>query len=60
MIKDSQITIRTSSELKNKAEKILKNLGLNHSDAINIFYNQIVSKNGLAFPLKLQKEKKTK
>lgn len=32
---------------------ILKGLGLSHSDAINIFYNQIIHNNGLPFEVKI-------
>jgi DNA-damage-inducible protein J len=56
MSKTSVINIRTDKELKDKAESILKKLGISPSQAINIFYSQITIHNGLPFDLKLPEE----
>lgn len=53
MSKAVQINIRTNSDLKSEVEDILKKLGLNHSQAVNIFYNQILLNRGLPFEVKL-------
>ena len=53
MSKAVQINIRTTVDLKSNVEYILKKLGLNHSQAVNIFYNQILLNNGLPFEVKI-------
>jgi len=54
MIKESStLTVRTDKELKNKVGKILKELGLNHSTAINMFYHQVLSYEGIPFPIRI-------
>lgn len=51
--KDSVIRVRVESELKADVEKIIKPLGLNYSEVINIFLNMIKLNNGLPFPVKI-------
>jgi len=54
MIRESStLTVRTDKELKNKVGKILKELGLNHSTAINMFYHQVLSYEGIPFPIRI-------
>lgn len=48
-IKSSNVAARVEPELKEQAEKILSNLGIPASTAINMFYRQIVLWNGLPF-----------
>ena len=50
----AMIRARTDPELKGKAEKILRKLGVSPSDAINIFYNQIVIHKGIPFEIMLE------
>lgn len=50
----TNINVRTETELKNKAEKIFEDLGLNMSVAINMFLKQTVRENGIPFSLKLE------
>ena len=50
----TNINVRTDSDLKNKAEKIFEELGLNMSVAINIFLRQTIRENGIPFSLKLE------
>ncbi|MCL5408754.1 MAG: type II toxin-antitoxin system RelB/DinJ family antitoxin [Candidatus Omnitrophica bacterium] len=53
MAKTAMIRARTNEEIKTKAEKVLQQIGLNSSEAINIFYRQIILNNGLPFPVKI-------
>ncbi|HSL88066.1 MAG TPA: type II toxin-antitoxin system RelB/DinJ family antitoxin [Ignavibacteriaceae bacterium] len=53
MNSEANIQTRIDGRIKNKAGKILANLGLNHSQAINIFYRQIILRNGIPFSLEL-------
>jgi DNA-damage-inducible protein J len=56
MSKSVYINIRTTNELKTKAEDILKNLGLNMSAAVNLFLKQLVNYRGIPFDLKVPNE----
>ncbi|MCL2322974.1 MAG: type II toxin-antitoxin system RelB/DinJ family antitoxin [Oscillospiraceae bacterium] len=49
----AQISIRMDEELRKQTDKILNELGLNLSSAINIFARQIVRIRGIPFPLTL-------
>ncbi len=49
MSKTTMITARVDPTLKRKTEKVLKNLGLTTSQAITLFFNQIVLRQGLPF-----------
>ncbi len=53
MSKTAMIRVRTEPELKEKAETILYELGLNQTDAINLFYRQVVLQHGLPFSIKI-------
>lgn len=53
MNSEANIQSRIDGRIKNKAGKILARLGLNHSQAINIFYRQIILRNGIPFSLEL-------
>lgn len=53
MIKAENIQTRIDGKIKQRAGRILSKLGLNHSEAINIFYRQIIIKNGIPFSLEL-------
>lgn len=55
MSKTAQLNIRTNIEVKNKVEQIFKQLGLTHSEAIEIFYRQVILNEGLPFEIKLPK-----
>lgn len=43
------ITIRTNAKVKKDAMRVLKNLGLDLSTAINIYLVQVVEKKGIPF-----------
>jgi len=52
-MKTTKINARIEQEIKEQAEKILHDLGLNASHAIRAFYKQIILNNGLPFELKI-------
>ena len=47
--KTTGLYIRMNPEKKEKAEAILKQLGLNSATAINMFYDQIILRKGIPF-----------
>lgn len=51
MVCMSTIQVRTNDKTKRKAQKILKNLGLDLSSAINVYLVQIVVYGGIPFPI---------
>ena len=53
MAKSATIYVRIEPELKEQAESILATLGISASNAITMFYKQIVLNNGLPFEVKL-------
>ena len=53
MAKDANLSIRVDKEVKEKAEEVLKRLGIPMSSAINIFLNQIIIRQGLPFDVKI-------
>ena len=54
--KDSMIRARTTKKLKESAERVLRRIGMSPSQAINIFYTQIVLCKGIPFPLNLEED----
>lgn len=48
------IRARIEPKTKNKAEEILRNLGLNPTQAISLFYYQIILKKGIPFSVDLE------
>lgn len=48
---DVQITIRVDRELKENAENLFSNLGLNMSTALNVFLRKAVNERGIPFSL---------
>lgn len=53
MQKDAFIRTRISSGLKARVESILEKLGLNTTDAVNLFFHQVEMHNGLPFDVKI-------
>ena len=47
------LNIRTDKEIKEKAENIFQELGLNMTTAINIFLRTSIRENGIPFDLKI-------
>jgi DNA-damage-inducible protein J len=60
MSKTAMIRARTEPELKTQAEEIFHSLGLNQTEAINIFYHQVVLNKGLPFEVKLPNKETAK
>ncbi len=42
-------TIRTDQDVKQQAQRIFSNLGMDMSTAVNIFFHQVIRANGLPF-----------
>lgn len=53
MAKSANLYARIEPDLKEKAENILTALGIPASNAITMFYKQIILQNGLPFEVKL-------
>ena len=53
MAQVSTLSVRTDKTLKDKVGKILQELGLNHSTAINMYYRLILAKNGIPFEVRI-------
>ena len=56
MYKSEVVRARIEPDIKHNAEEILKNLGLTNSQAIGLFYKQIIFNQGLPFDLKVPNE----
>ena len=52
-MKDSTVSVRVESEVKEQAEEILKQLGIPVSVMINALYRQVVIKRGVPFDMTL-------
>jgi len=50
---DVRVTIRVNRELKENADALFDYLGLNMSNAINIFLRKAVSQKGIPFPVNI-------
>ena len=53
MAKSANVSVRIEPEIKEKAENILEALGIPVSNAINMFYKQIILQDGIPFEMKL-------
>jgi len=53
MAKDAFIRARTDARLKEKVECIFAKLGLNTTDAINLFFHQVAIQGGLPFDVRV-------
>jgi DNA-damage-inducible protein J len=51
MSKTTTIGVRVDPELKKSVEEILASLGLTTSQAINIYFHQILINDGIPFPI---------
>jgi DNA-damage-inducible protein J len=56
MSKTETVRARIEPTLKAEAESVLAALGLNASDAIRVFYKQVVLRKGLPFDLAIPNE----
>lgn len=57
MAKTSNLYARIEPEVKSQAESILSALGIPVSNAINMFYKQIILQRGIPFEVKLPETK---
>lgn len=55
-MKTSTISARIDLELKQKAERVFKALGLTSSQAITLFYKQVELQKGLPFSVRIPNE----
>lgn len=53
MAKETTVRARIDEELKTEAEDILHQLGLTTSQAINLYFSQIVLQRGMPFDVRL-------
>ena len=53
---DVRVTIRINRELKENAEALFDYLGLNMSNAVNIFLRKAVDQKGIPFPVKTEEQ----
>jgi DNA-damage-inducible protein J len=65
MPRDAFIRARTDAQLKDTVEAIFEQIGINTTDAVNIFFHQVVLHQGLPFDVKIpnkrgQKDNETK
>jgi len=56
MSKTATVRARLEPDLKDKAEEILRRIGLNASQAITMFYRQIELNNGMPFSIAIPTE----
>lgn len=50
----TNLNIRTDKEIKEQAEQIFSDLGLNMTTAVNMFLRAVIRENGIPFDLKLE------
>ncbi|MCL2338297.1 MAG: type II toxin-antitoxin system RelB/DinJ family antitoxin [Firmicutes bacterium] len=50
----AQVSVRMDDSVKQKAEAIFSELGLNMSSAINIFLKQVIRRGGLPFEMTIE------
>lgn len=55
-----QTSLRLEEETFNEAKIILKSLGMNFTEAVNVFASMVVQERGLPFAVKLPSEKTQK
>ena len=56
-MKSAVIHSRIESEIKEKAERILRRLGMTPTEAIRMFYTLITLNDGLPFPARIPNER---
>ena len=53
MAKTETIRARVEPELKSQAEQILRDLGLSATEAITLFYKQVILRHGVPFEISM-------
>lgn len=56
MAKETTVRARIDESLKQEAEAILRQLGLTTSQAINLYFSQIILQRGMPFDVRLPDE----
>ncbi len=56
MSKTSTVRARIEPELKDKAERVFRKLGMTTTQAITLFYKQVEMRNGLPFEVAIPNE----
>ena len=57
MAREARVSTRIDAELKKQAEAILAEIGMKPSQAITLFYTQIVKQRGIPLSLKIPNER---
>jgi DNA-damage-inducible protein J len=52
---EPRLSIRVDEKIKNQAEEVFRKLGLNMSTGITIYLTQVAARQGIPFPLTLEK-----
>ena len=52
-MKTVKMNIRVNKDIKEKAEKVFDSLGLTNSQAVNMFFIQVILNNGIPFDIKI-------
>ncbi len=60
MAKETTVRARINEDLKADAEEVLQQLGLNTSQAINLYFSQIVLRRGLPFDVVIPEDEPDK
>ena len=53
MVKTAYINTRVEKKLKTDAQKVLRNVGVNTSDAVSMFLRQVVLRRGIPFEVRV-------
>ena len=53
---DVRVTIRVNREVKTRAETLFRYMGLNMSNAVNIFLRRTIDQKGIPFPVEVMKQ----
>ena len=59
MTTTTNLNIKTDKTIKEQAEQIFSDLGLNMTTAVNMFLRASIRENGIPFELKMEKPNKT-
>ena len=52
-MKTVKMNIMVNKDINQKAEKVFSSLGLTNSQAVNMFFSQVVLSNGIPFDIKI-------
>jgi addiction module RelB/DinJ family antitoxin len=55
-VQDVRVTIRVNRQLKKNADALFNYLGLNMSNAVNMFLRKAVDQKGIPFPIKVDSQ----